>query len=434
MKRIFAVVLCLSLLALPLAALGEGDSLWGRKVKAELVTPPRAAFNKALELPRVMGISADGEKLLIVGFGGAPYLWDRGSGEKLYLTPGSEFVDGELTLICDAALARQPEGTRETLEAMYKGAPGDARLAMLMDRALNLARGFFARNASGDYMPVSNLNMPLDGLVDCRDGKWYCPEHGTPSLPVIDGRCVTYDSSKAQLWEIVSGATTEIDFGLPGWAVLCARYLPDGSICGVLQDRTAIDREKGQQNAMVILAPDGGREEYPLGKMVFPKGPDLLMAGGDGRRVVAFSATTVQRDRPYLIDRDAGTVSLLTHRPEQMRAIPLEDCLDADGAAALSEEDASCVWYPLTEMRDGTLMAIDMSLGELLLIDLRTLDTYVLLDEEALIDLAEYRMALLSTPLPLSGNGLDCFAMRAEDKYLHLTEGSGLSLGWLFGK
>ena len=39
-------------------------------MRAELVEPPAEAFDPALEQPRVAGISADGEKLLIVGLGG----------------------------------------------------------------------------------------------------------------------------------------------------------------------------------------------------------------------------------------------------------------------------------------------------------------------------------------------------------------------------
>jgi hypothetical protein len=67
MRQILVILLCL---ALSCAALAEGDSLWGKQVRAELVEPPAEAFDPALEQPRVAGISADGEKLLIVGLGG----------------------------------------------------------------------------------------------------------------------------------------------------------------------------------------------------------------------------------------------------------------------------------------------------------------------------------------------------------------------------
>lgn len=421
MRRTLVILLCL---ALSCAALAEGDSLWGMQVRAELVEPPAEAFDPALEQPRVAGISADGEKLLIVGVGGAPYLWDRGSGERLYLAPGNDAMEEQLEMNWLGVIGKQPEEKREAfrerLEKMYAKAPGDARLARLSDPGLRISSMMYPQGAQGDYMMLFNEKMSIFGLLDCRDGKWYCPEQGMPSLPVIDGRCVVFFRPEAMLWDVESGETSPIDFGMPGWTLVYAAGLPDGSVCGALQDRSEIDKKNGQPTALAILTPDGSREEYALGKQKFGQAIGIFMTGGDGSRVVAFSQMTLERNRPFLIDRAAGTVSLLTHSEDGMRAIPLADCLDENGIPVLSDEDAAGVWIPLAGMRDGRLLAIDMSRNELLLIDLGTLETDVLLDDAGLSELDDTRMNLLAAPLPLTGNGLDTFALRSLDKYLHL--------------
>ena len=414
-------VLILTALILMTFGARADDSLWGKSIRAEMVSPPSDAFDAALEAPFVAGISADGQKYLIVGFGGAPYLWDQGSGARLFIVPGSDYVDEALNLTKESALAKHAED-RERLEAMYADANGDPRLALLMDQSLRLAPGMVVQGACGDYMGLSCTPMILSGLLDCRDGKWYCPERGTPTLPVIDGKSVVQHAAEAKLWNVASGETADIDFGLPGWAVLCARCLPDGSICGVLQDRSTIDKQNGQTTVMVVLPANGNREEYALGMHRMGRGFDTLMTSGDGRGVVAFSVQTIQVDRPFYIDRNSGEVSLLTRQLEAMRPIPLADCLNESGAPVLSETDATCAWYPVAEMKDGTLLAMDLSRGELFLIDPGSLKIHVLIDDAGFSALSEYRMALLATPVPFSGNGTDIFPLRRQDKYLHLAE------------
>lgn len=421
MNRTASILLAALILIICAAHAEEGidSSLWGKAITAEIVALPSEAFDQTLIDPFIAGISADGQKFLIVGYDGAPYLWNQGDGTKQYIVPGSEYVDGELVLSKEGALHKHEE-YRAELEKKYTDASGDSRLALLMDQNLRLAPGFIVQGSSGDYMGLSHDRILLWGLLDCRDGKWYCSDRGTPTLPVIDGKSVTQYGTEAKLWDVESGETTDIDFGMPGWAVLCARFLQDGSICGVLQDRGKTDKRNGQDTTMVVLPPDGIREEYPLAKWKMGSGFSTLITSGDSSKIIAFSITTIQRDRPFLIDRISGEVSVLTRQLEEMKAIPLSDCLDENGKVARNDEDATCVWYPMAEMNDGTILAMDLSLDELLLIDPSSLQIHILIDEAGLMELSEYRMSIINTPVPFSGNGVDVFPLRRLDKYLHL--------------
>ena len=69
MNRTASILLAALILIICAAHAEEGidSSLWGKAITAEIVALPSEAFDQTLIDPFIAGISADGQKFLIVG-------------------------------------------------------------------------------------------------------------------------------------------------------------------------------------------------------------------------------------------------------------------------------------------------------------------------------------------------------------------------------
>ena len=419
-------LLVISLIAIPTLADDGDESLWGKAITPELVELPQSAYDSSMTSPMIVGISGDGEKVLIFGYNCAPYLWDFNTGKKTFLIPGNTYSEEILALSCDATMARLPEKQQNYLSRKYADVEGWRELAIFSDESLGLIRATVSRGGDDRYLLVTNGALFGDALVDCQTGEMHiCPE-GSLSLPVVDGKVINYQIPGYHIVDLQSGEITE--YGPPDdqSAVTFARFLPDGSVAMILRG-LPMNRDAGQECVLCVRRTDGTEERYSLGVVKSLAEPNVLLCNGDGSCLCAYNRERVQVMKPFLVDRNEGKVSLLVREGGNYLALPLSDCLDENGAAQTPEAYAQSVLIPYAEMRDGTVLVTDMMEGDLALLRMEDMATHILIDEKSIeeTDYMTIRNNLIFSPPPLSGNGYNIFAFPKMTQYVFFKERTG---------
>lgn len=409
--RIVACALAL-LLALGIPALSESEGLWGRRVTAELVDVPDEAFED--DTCQVAGMSADGSRLLITRVARAPYLWDMEAEEKIPVHPATVELAEALLSETDMVLNQagvDADGVNAFLDR-FRSPSGILNPLDMLDALCRATQTRFeVLGSEGGYMRLLNAGMRCgEGLVDVRTGAYYAALDGTGlNLPVKDGAAIATqmpDVVKVTALKTRESSPLELD-GLDGASVNLARYLPDGSVCGLLRDNP-MDMQNGQLNRLIVQSAERS-ERWPLGKIRFGREPNALVASKDGRFLLAWSDRALQITRQlFRVDRAQGAVTLIHASQGKVIAEPLENFIDEAGILAEPAWSADEVIVPLTTMADGSILCTSPVDAGLFLLDPETLSAQVLLSGERAREMGILQ-ALQAKPI--TGNGLDRFAV-----------------------
>ena len=348
------------------------ETLWGRSIApAATEELPEEAFTGEYIVPVLL--AHDGQSLLICG-GPEPYLWNGETGAKTPLYLGDQrSCDAvrEMILQAQANIASRTGVTEAPLDP--DALPDEELLQTYLasSRAMNgqclLFRAYDGYNALGPYAHLYDTQGG-SWILNDETGALYTRATGTVDSVYEDQLLVLQPRPEARITiEKADGTqqTIALDGGFAGGtAMTAATFLPDGSVCAVVRDQK-LDKNIGQECAVVIRHPDGKTEKHPLGKLKFGTEPDTIVSA-DARHVVVFNRTRVLQTHPFLIDRDDGAVSMLYTDGRRIAARPLAESLDGATGAVIQPQEASL--YVVSPLSDGeTLLAYTFDNSALML-------------------------------------------------------------------
>ena len=117
---------------------------------------------------------------------------------------------------------------------------------------------------------------------------------------------------------------------------------------------------------------DGGEmESYGLGRIRLSQEPDVILDAGTPH-IIAYARQYMIKAAPYLIDREKGTVSVITCDEYRVKSLPLEECTDPETGLVAEAEGEPL--FPLTVLADGkTVLIYPFMYGALVLLKPDTL-------------------------------------------------------------
>lgn len=349
---------------------------WTKEVTYRQTPVPQAAYAKGAE--RCSGMGPDGHTFLMT-HGTAPYLYSDREGKDAYLPlrPANDTTKDQLWELVMISLTFQAktEDERDALVERYhvfdQAAVSDEELVqnylLLMNRGTMI--GPQAKSVGESFLFAADASG-LPWIIDCETGKFTMMD--TMPAGERNGRILYVASPlacEAKLLDWKTGEETAIAFPFAksfteNPIMTAAGFLPDGGFCAILSESLFSTSEEKTGTALVLALRDtaGHEETYDLGKINaqgFSSYDRILTAGNDC--ILVYSSQLSAGLVPYLIDRRDGSVSQLAVSGDgTIRKVPLTDCLDADGVAAVPEGYKPLL--PLDVFNDGvTLLFYDAS-------------------------------------------------------------------------
>ena len=325
------------------------------------------------------GMAPDGVTFLMTD-GTAPYLYNIETASKMDLVPADAAAEEQvrdqlLRLAQNGADAAAAAKAAEEIEAISREELTEALCSFSIEDGTPkgpIAYGFGFYTEENYLLAYCNNAGPLPLLVDCNTGEYrVILEYGTLTsvqngralfTPLPPGAAVTI--MDLETGTVVTEDFTEAGGFEDGAAMKTASFLPDGSICAVLRDIN-MDLKNGEDCAAVVRTADGKDEVYPLGKIMFGKEPDLIIAA-EPDHIILQCRTMVRNRCPYMVDRHTAEVSVLSVRDMQVTATPLSQLLQENGAVPDDAQQGSFI--PLDVFFDEqTVLLWGTGQGEMLL-------------------------------------------------------------------
>ena len=320
------------------------ESVWEKKISGQKVAIPDQAFAAGAE--RCAAMAPDGDTLLMCG-GVSPYLYHLESRRTVPLVPADTMTEEYLREKIVMRNGLQIKANEEQMATLRERVAKLSGAALTEELCMSQGRVMPLRTYSVSFYTRENYLLMTDGgytavmLIDCESGRYYScfEEIGNTLCGIHDGKLLSFRLPVPTLYvtDLASLKTETVDFQdqtlFPdgGPRLKAAAFLPDGSLCAVFCNMK-LDQAAGQDCVLAVRRPGSTAwETYPLGKILYNREPEQILAACPDQ-IVVFNRTAFRQTAPFLIDCVQGRVSRLT--------------VEADGSVSLLSPEEYGSRYP----------------------------------------------------------------------------------------